>query len=225
MEAIVENPSSHLGISEQTKQEIANSVTHGIGALMAIGALVLLVVFASLRGTARHVVGASLFGSALVLLYVMSTIYHALRAPRAKAVFKVLDHSAIFLLIAGTYTPFCLATLRGAWGWTIFGLVWGLATLGITFKSIFIHRMKSLSTAIYLLMGWIVLIALVPLCRALSVGGLMWLFGGGLCYSLGAVIYSRKSWRFHHAIWHLFVMAGSLCHFFAVLWHVIPAPK
>ncbi len=218
-------PPKHQGLSEQTKLELANSITHALGAVLAVTALVLLVVFASLRGTARHIVGGSIFGAMLVLLYTMSTLYHSFRGPRVKAVFKVLDHNAIFLLIAGTYTPFCLGPLQGPWGWTLFGLVWGLAATGITFKSIFIHRMKFLSTAIYLLMGWIAVIAIVPLWRALSPHGLAWLFGGGLCYTAGAAFYAWRSLRFHHAIWHLFVVAGSACHFFAVLWHVIPPPR
>lgn len=218
-------PPSHRRLSEQTKQELANSITHGLGAALSVAALVLLVVFASLRGTARHIVGSALFGSTLILLYMMSTLYHSFRGPRVKAVFKVLDHSAIFLLIAGTYTPFCLATLRGAWGWTLFGLVWGLAALGITFKAVFIHRMAFLSTAIYLLMGWCVVIAIVPLWKTLSPHGLAWLFGGGFCYTAGAGFYAWKSLRFNHAIWHLCVIAGSVCHFFAVLWHVIPAAR
>jgi hemolysin III len=221
--AIEESPSR--GLSEQTKLELANSITHGIGAALAVAALVLLIVFASLRGTARHIVGASIFGSMLVVLYTMSTLYHSFRGPRVKTVFKVLDHSAIFLLIAGTYTPFCLATLRGAWGWTLFGLVWGLAALGITFKAIFIHRMEVLSLAIYLLMGWIMVIAIRPLWHSLPPGGLAWLFGGGLCYTAGASFYAWHKLRFHHAIWHLWVVAGSACHFFAVLWYVIPAPR
>lgn len=224
MENTLEQP-PRQGLSEQTKLELANSITHGIGAALAVAALVLLVVFASLRGTARHIVGGSIFGSTLVVLYTMSTLYHSFRGPRVKKVFKVLDHSAIFLLIAGTYTPFCLGTLNGAWGWTLFGLVWGLAALGITFKAIFIHRMAFLSLAIYLLMGWIVVIAIVPLWRTLSPGGLAWLFGGGLCYTAGAGFYAWHSLRFHHAVWHLCVVAGSVCHFFSVLWHVIPPPR
>ena len=243
------------GSTPQTPgEELANSLTHGLGVALAIAGLVLMVVFAAKRGTARDVVGAAIFGSTLILLYLMSTLYHAFRGPKVKLVFKVFDHSAIFLLIAGTYTPFCLSALgrlSPAWGWTVFGVVWGLAILGITFKGIFygriaksalrpppvdhlhtpvvppvdvtfLRRMGWISTGIYLLMGWIILIAAAPLGRSLSTPGLYWLFGGGVFYSLGAAIYSLKKLPFHHALWHLFVVGGSACHVFAVMFHVIP---
>jgi hemolysin III len=239
---------------QQLREELANSLTHGLAAALSIAGLVLMVVFAAKRGTARDVVGAAIFGSTLILLYLMSTLYHAFRGPRVKLVFKVFDHSAIFLLIAGTYTPFCLSALgrkSPAWGWTVFGLVWGLAVLGITFKGVyygriaksalrpkpidhlhspevkpvdpaFVRRMGWISTAIYLLMGWIIIIAAAPLGRSLSTHGLYWLFGGGMFYSVGAGIYSLRKLPYHHALWHLFVVAGSACHFFGVLFHVIP---
>lgn len=204
------------------RQELANSLTHGLGTALAIAALVLMVVFASLRGTARHIVGVSLFGACLVILYAMSTLYHAFRGPRVKKVFHILDHAAIFLLIAGTYTPFCLATLRGGWGWSIFGVIWGLAVVGITFKAIFGPRFPWLSTSVYLAMGWLVVIAIAPLVRALPTGGLLWLFGGGICYTVGVAFYSWHRLPFHHAVWHLFVLAGSACHVAAVMFFVIP---
>jgi hemolysin III len=243
------------GSTPQTsREELANSLTHGLGTALAIAGLVLMVVFAAKRGTARDVVGAAIFGATLILLYLMSTLYHAFRGPRVKLVFKVFDHSAIFLLIAGTYTPFCLSALgriSPAWGWTVFGLVWGLAVLGITFKGVFygrlaksalspapvdhlhtppaapvdpvfVRRMGWISTGIYLLMGWIIVIAAAPLGRSLSAAGLVWLFAGGAFYSVGAGIYSLKKLPYHHALWHLFVVAGSACHVFAVLLHVIP---
>ncbi len=217
--------------SRSSKEELANAVTHGLGAALAIAALVVMVVFASLRGTARHIVGASLFGSTMVLLYVMSTLYHSFRGPRVKLVFRVLDHASIYLLIAGTYTPFCLATLQGAWGWTLFGLIWGLAVVGITLKSVLMslagHLLgqrfwEGVSLAIYLLMGWLVVIAIVPLWKALPVGGIYWLFGGGLCYTLGAGFYAWQRLPYHHALWHLAVVAGTGCHFASVLFYVIP---
>lgn len=204
------------------RDELWNALTHGLGTVLAIAALSVMVTFAALRGTARHVVGAALFGAMLVLLYLMSTLYHALRPPRAKRVFRILDHAAIFLLIAGTYTPFCLATLRGPWGWTLFGLVWGLAVLGITLKATLFHRVAWLSTAVYILMGWLIVIALGPLARALPGGGLAWLFAGGLCYTGGVLFYRWESLRHHHALWHLCVVAGSACHVACVLGHVIP---
>lgn len=244
--------SIHGSTPQTPAEELANSLTHGLGVALSIAALVLMVVFAATHGTARDVVGSAIFGSTLILLYLMSTLYHAFRGPRVKLVFKVFDHSAIFLLIAGTYTPFCLSALRGAWGWTLFGLVWGLAVLGITFKAVFygrlarvafqpppvdhlhavpglpeldpafVKRMGWVSTGIYLLMGWLIIIAALPLGRALSPHGLYWLFGGGFFYSAGAGIYSLEKLPFHHALWHLFVVAGSACHVFAVLFHVIP---
>ncbi len=204
--------------------EFANSLTHGVGAALGIAALVLMVVSASLNGTARDIVGAAVFGSALVILYTMSTLYHAFRGPRVKFVFKILDHNSIFLLIAGTYTPFCLRTLKGGWGWTIFGLIWGLAVLGITFKSIFIKRMSYLSLIVYLAMGWLVMIAARPLAAALPRGGLLCLLGGGLFYTVGTIFYGWKSLKYHHAVWHLFVLGGSLSHVAAVLFYVIPRP-
>jgi hemolysin III len=228
--------------------EWADSLTHGVATALSIAALVVMVVFASLRGSARHIVGAALFGASLILLYLMSTLYHAFRGPRLRKVFKILDHSAIFILIAGTYTPFCLGVLKGAWGWTLFGVIWGLAALGVTLKAVLYGKwmrlpapppldhlhgtpdpgptmprgLKILSTLVYLAMGWLIVLALAPLAQALSRAGLAWLFLGGACYTLGTLFYMWHSLRYHHAIWHLWVMAGSACHVFAVLWHVIP---
>ncbi len=217
--------------TRESKEELANAITHGLGAALAVAALVLMVVFASLRGSARHIVGVSIFGATMVLLYVMSTLYHSFRGRRVKLVFRVLDHASIFLLIAGTYTPFCLATLKGAWGWTLFGLIWGLAAVGITLKSILLsmagHLLsrrlwEGISLAIYLLMGWLVVIAIVPLWKAMPGAGLMWLFGGGLFYTLGAIFYAWPRLPFHHALWHLAVVGGTGCHFACVLAFVIP---
>ena len=205
--------------------ELANSLTHGLGAVMGVAALVVMVSLAVLHGSARHVVGAAVFGSALILLYTMSTLYHAFRGDRVKRVFKILDHNSIFILIAGTYTPLCLVTLQGGWRWSILGVIWSLAALGIVVKSIFIGRMGWLSLAIYLGMGWIAVIAIRPLAQALPLGGLAWLFGGGLFYSLGTAFYVWKNLKFHHAVWHLFVLAGSLCHVMVVLLFVIPRAR
>ncbi len=204
------------------RAEFANSFTHGLGAVLGVAALVVMVVQASLHGSARDIVGASVFGASLVLLYTMSTLYHAFRGPRVKFVFKVLDHNSIFVLIAGTYTPFCLRTLPPGWGWSIFGVIWGLAVLGIVFKSIFIRRLSWLSLAVYLGMGWIVVIAAKPLARHLPPEGLLWLGAGGLFYTLGTIFYGWRSLKFHHAVWHLFVLGGSACHVVSVLFFVIP---
>jgi hemolysin III len=202
--------------------ETANSITHGLGVVLSVLALVLLTMAAALRGSARHVVACVIFGCTLVLLYTMSTLYHALRNRRAKRVFHILDHSAIYLLIAGTYTPFCLSTLRGGWGWSLFGVVWGLAVLGVAFKSVYTGRFEFLSTAVYLAMSWMVLIAAGPLWRALPARGLAWLMAGGVCYTAGVLFYTCHRLKFHHAVWHLFVLAGSLCHVVSVIGYVIP---
>lgn len=207
--------------SQTVGEEIANSVTHGIAAAFSVAALVILVIFASLRGNAWHIVSCAVFGVTLILLYLASTLYHALPVGKAKEVFRILDHASIYLLIAGTYTPFTLVTLHGPWGWSIFGVVWGLAVAGVVFQSLLIGRLPVLSTAVYILMGWVVVIALRPLVHALPWGGLLWMLAGGLCYTAGVYFYASRS-KFAHAVWHLFVIAGSVCHFFAVLFYVIP---
>lgn len=202
-------------------EEIANSVTHGIAAACSIAALVILVVFAALRGNAWHIVSCSIFGVTLILLYLASTLYHALRPGKAKQVFRILDHASIYLLIAGTYTPFMLVTLRGPWGWSIFGVVWTLAVAGVVFQSLLIGRLPALSTSVYVLMGWVIVVAFRPLVHALPWGGVLWLAAGGLSYTAGVYFFASKT-KFAHMVWHLFVIAGSLCHFFAVLFYVIP---
>jgi len=202
-------------------EEIANSVTHGLGALLSIAGLVVLIVAASLRGTAWHIVSCSVFGASLVLLYTSSTLYHALAPNRAKRVFHVLDHSSIYVLIAGTYTPFTLVTLRGPWGWTLFAIVWTLAVLGILFKSFGAHRRPFMSTAVYILMGWCVAVALRPLLAALPWEGFLWLLAGGLSYTAGVAFFALRH-KYAHSIWHLFVLAGSVCHYVAVYRFVIP---
>lgn len=201
-------------------EEIANSVTHGIGIALAVAALSILVTFAGLFGDAWRVVSFSVYGTTLILLYLFSTLYHAVTAPRAKAFLRILDHSAIFLLIAGTYTPYMLVTLNGAFGWTIFGLVWFLAILGITLNAFFMDRHKWLMIGLYVGMGWLVVVALEPLADKLSLAGLIWLALGGLCYSLGVVFYVWHRLPYNHAIWHLMVLAGSVCHFFGILFYV-----
>lgn len=203
-------------------EEIANSITHGIGFFLSIAMLSLMVVFSALHGTAWHVVACSLYGSTLILLYLASTLYHSLTSERAKRVLKVIDHSAIFLLIAGTYTPFLLVPLRGGWGWSLFGVLWGLALVGIGLKIFLAGRYRVVSTLIYIGMGWMALIAVRPLWLTLPRAGLLWLLAGGLFYTGGTIFYLNRKIPFNHAIWHGFVLAGSLCHFFSVMFFVIP---
>lgn len=205
-------------------EEIAHSVTHGVGAILSIAGLTVLVALAALRGTAWHVVSCAVFGSTLVVLYTISTLYHSVTHPRVKRVLRMLDHAAIFLLIAGTYTPFTLVNMRGGWGWALFGVVWGLALLGIAFKMTSSNRFRLLSVPLYLLMGWLVLIALKPLVDSVAPTGLALLVAGGLAYTVGIGFYAWKNLPYSHAVWHLFVLVGSLLHYFAVLLYVIPRP-
>ena len=200
-------------------EEIANSVTHGVAALAATAALPILVVAAIGRRDPWLVAGAAIFGATLVMLYVASTLYHALPHSRAKRVFRVLDHSAIYLLIAGTYTPFALGALRGPWGWTLFGTVWGLAALGIVAKATLGFRYPRLSATVYVVMGWLAILAFRPLLTHIGVAGMIWLGAGGLCYTAGVIFFAWERLRYGHMVWHLFVAAGSVCHFFAVLWY------
>ena len=200
-------------------EEIANSVTHGVAALASVAALPILVAVAVVRGDPWRVVGGAIFGATLILLYTASTLYHALTHSGAKRVFRVLDHSAIYLLIAGTYTPFALGALRGPWGWSLLGAVWALAALGITAKATLGFRFPRLSTAVYVGMGWLAVIAFRPLLAQIGLPGVMWLIAGGLCYTAGVIFFAWERLRYGHMVWHLFVAAGSVCHFFAVLWY------
>ena len=200
-------------------EELANSISHGVGLVAALIAAPVLIVTAAQRGGTAAVVGASVFTATMVLLYLSSTLYHALPRNKAKRVLRVLDHGAIFLLIAGTYTPFTLGVLRGAWGWTLFGLVWSLAVLGIVLKAVGGIRYPVLSTCLYLGMGWLILIAVRPLWLGVPLPGLLWLAAGGLAYTAGVAFFAAERVRFSHFVWHLFVLAGTTCHFFAVLWY------
>jgi hemolysin III len=204
------------------REELANSLTHGVGALLSVAGLVLMVVFAARHGDAWHVVSTAIFGTTLVLLYTASTLYHSLRGDQLKVLLQKFDHAAIFLLIAGTYTPFVLVTLRGPWGWSLFGVIWGLAVAGVTIKFWLAGRFRVISTLIYLAMGWLVLVAIKPLAASLPAGGMKLLVAGGLCYTGGAAFYLWKRLPYHHAIWHLWVLAGSACHWAAVFCHVLP---
>lgn len=205
-------------------EEIANSVTHAVGVGLAIAALVVLTVFAARRGDPWRIVGFSIYGSTLVLVYLASTLYHAFHGPRVKRLLRELDHVAIYLLIAGTYTPVTLVGIRGAWGWTLFGVIWGLALVGIAAKFTIARRVRGLATTLYLAMGWMVVVALRPLIEALPAGLILWLLAGGIFYSLGVVFWLMHRLPFHHAIWHLLVLAGSACHFVGMLLYLAPPP-
>jgi hemolysin III len=200
-------------------EEIANSVSHGVGLLAAIAATSVLIVAAVNRGDPAGIVGASVFAAAVALLYLTSTLYHALPANRAKQIFRVLDHGAIFLLIAGTYTSFTLGVLYGTWGWVLFGLVWGLCLAGMIFKAISGTRYPIPSTCLYLAMGWLVLIAVKPLWLLVPSWGLFWLLAGGISYTVGVAFFAATRLRYSHFVWHVFIMAGTACHFIAVLWY------
>ena len=198
-------------------EELANSLSHGFGLIAALVASPFLVLHAVRQGDAGFMVGASVFAATMVLLYLASTLYHALPVGRAKRVFRVIEHSAIFLLIAGTYTPFTLGVLRGTWGWSLLGLVWGIAVTGVVLKALNRLTHPILTTSLYLLMGWLIVIAAEPLSVRVPPSGLLWLVAGGLAYTLGVIFFALDArLRYGHFIWHLFVMAGTVCHYFAV---------
>lgn len=202
---------------QSTGEEIANAITHGIGALLAVAALVVLIVLAAMKGTVWHIVSFSIFGTTLVLLYFASTLYHSLTFTRAKGLFHKFDHISIYLLIAGTYTPFCLTALRGWIGWTVLGIVWTCAIIGTVIKAISIGSKVRLSTILYVMMGWVILIAIKPLYEAMSFNGFMFLIAGGISYTLGTIFFMRDQVKYNHSVWHLFVLGGSVLHFFSVL--------
>ena len=207
--------------AEQALPRLAE-LAHGVGALLAIGGLVVLVTLAALRGDVWHVVSCSVYGASMVVLYTASTLYHSITLPRAKSVLQVFDHAAIFLLIAGTYTPFTLVSLRGPWGWSLFGIVWALAVAGIVLEIVFPRRLPALSLALYVAMGWVVVVAVKPLLAVLPTPGLVLLVLGGLAYTAGIGFYAWRRLPYGHAIWHLFVLAGTVLHFFAILLYVVP---
>lgn len=208
------------GRAQTLGEEIANAISHGLGALLAIAALPILVHAAALRGGAADVVAASVFAGTAILLYLVSTIYHALPPGRAKAWLNRMDHAAIYLFIAGSYMPFLFGALRGAWGWSLFGVLWAAAAIGVTAKLFNRLRHPLWSTGLYLAMGWVAVVAAVPLLQQLSTAGLVWLVAGGLSYTAGAVVFIfDERLPYGHFVWHLFVLGGSVCHFFAALWH------
>lgn len=199
------------------KEEIANSITHGIGAILSVAALVLLIIFSSIHGNAWHIISFTIFGVTMFFLYISSTLVHALREGKAKDLFEIFDHSAIYFFIAGTYTPYLFIIVKGWQGWTIFGIVWGLAILGTVFKCFFVKKYLYTSTFLYLLMGWSIITVWKPIIQNLSLAGVMLLVAGGVIYTVGSIFYMWRGFKYHHAIWHVFVMAGSACHFFGIL--------
>ena len=205
---------------QTTGEEVANSISHGIGLIAAVVGAPFLIMRAADYGDAGFVVGVCLFSATTILLYLGSTLYHALPAGKAKRVFRIIEHSAIFLLIAGSYMPFALGILRGAWGWTIFGIIWAIALAGVGLKIFARASHPALFTGLYLAMGWVVVIAVRPLLTVMPAPGFFWLVAGGLSYTIGVIFFATDSWvKYGHFIWHLFVLSGTTCHYFAVLWY------
>jgi len=205
----------------RAKEEWLNVVTHLLGLLLSIAALALMVTFASLYGNAWHIVSFSIFGSSLVILYLASTLYHAARKRKVREKLNVFDHAAIYVLIAGTYTPYALVTLNGAMGWVLFGITWGLAVAGVVLKLFYTGRFEKLSTTSYILMGWVAVIAAKPLIENLSDGGLLYLVLGGISYTIGAAFYAIRKLPYNHAIFHVWVLAGSILHFVSIFFYVL----
>ena len=204
-------------------EEKVNTISHAIGFILSIIALVFLVTYANLHGDAWHIVSFSIFGASLITLYAASTSYHSVKKPELRNRLKIIDHASIYVLIAGTYTPFTLVTLNGTIGWVIFGITWGLALTGIILKLFFTGKYDLFSTTVYVFMGWVIVFAIKPLINNLPLEGLLWLFAGGISYTIGAVLYSIKKIKLNHAIFHMFVLIGSFCHFMSVFFYVLPS--
>ena len=207
------------------KEEKLNVISHAFGLFLSVVALVLLVVYASIEGSAWHIVSFSIYGASLIVLYAASTFYHNSKTPKLRYRLNIFDHASIYVLIAGTYTPFTLVVLDGWVGWTIFGVSWGLALTGVILKLFFIGKYDKISTIAYVLMGWLIVFAIKPLVQNLPIEGLLWLLGGGISYTVGAILYSIKRIKYNHAIFHIFVLLGSFCHFIAVFFYVLPIKK
>ncbi len=214
--------SEHHLITYSEAEELANRMTHGAAALLSLVGLVVLVVAASRTGDPYRIVSSAVFCSVLSIFYIISTLYHTLRNPRVRYVFRILDHAGIFLVIAASYTPFTLVSMREGNGWALFGVVWGLAIAGAVFKSFMTHRLAFLAPVLYIALGWLIVVDLEGLLTMVPIKGVLWLFAGGLCYTLGIVFYAIDRIPYNHAIWHLFVIAGSLCHYLSILWYVVP---
>lgn len=211
---------THSLKSQTLGEEIANSITHGVGIGLSIAALVILVVLASKRGDVWRIASFSVYGATLILLYLSSTLYHSFINPKIKNIFRILDHSAIYLLIAGSYTPITLTFMRGPWGWALFGIIWGIAIGGITVTILLLDKLKALLVLSYVAMGLIVVIAFKPMIEMVPRGMIIWLFIGGACYLLGIVFYLWKRLPYHHPIWHIFVLGGSISHFLGILFYL-----
>jgi len=205
-------------------EEVAHALTHGVGAVLSIAALVVMLTWAGAYGDTWHIVAASIYGVSLIILYMASTLYHAFPWPKLKEYFQQLDHAAIFLLIAGTYTPFLLINLRGAWGWSLLAVIWSIALIGVAIELFVKTAPKWLSLTLYLGLGWMALVAIKPMLDNVAPAGLLLLLAGGLAYTFGVVFYVWKSLPYHHAIWHLFVLGGSVLHFFSIFYYVLPQP-
>ncbi len=205
---------------QSPREEIANAASHGFGAALAVAGLVILIVFASLQGDPWKVVSFSVYGTSLILLYLASTLYHSFRSAKLKKFFRQMDHAMIYILIAGTYTPLLLILLRDTWGWTLFGIIWGLAAGGVVFKMLFIGRFKVVSILVYLAMGWMIVIAWKPMLSLMPAGLLTWIAIGGACYTLGVIFYAWRTFPYHHTVWHLFVLGGSISHWFGMMMYV-----
>ena len=211
----------HL-IAYSEAEELANRLTHCVAALLSIAGLVVLVTAASRTGDPYRIVSSAVFCSVLSIFYIISTLYHTFRNRRVRYVFRILDHAGIFMVIAATYTPFSLVSLRDGNGWALFGVVWGLALAGAVFKTFMTHRLKILAPVLYIALGWLIVVDLADLLAMVPIRGVLWLFAGGLCYTVGIIFYAINRIPYHHAIWHLFVIAGSLCHYLLILWYVVP---
>lgn len=215
-------PHTSLTARYSRGEELVNSITHGLGIVLSIIGLAVLIAFAGRYGNSWHIVSCSVFGATLIFLYAASTLYHAVQEPAVKSILRIFDHSAILVLIAGTYTPFTLVSLRGPWGWTLFGVIWGLAVLGIIIETTRLRRFRTGLIALYVIMGWAVVAAIKPMLQHVGSGGLWLLLAGGLAYTGGIIFYKWQRLPYNHAIWHLFVLAGSILHYFAILFYVIP---
>ena len=211
----------HL-ITYSEAEELANRLTHCVAALLSIVGLVILLVAASRTGDPYRIVSAAVFTSVLCIFYIISTLYHTFRNPRVRYIFRILDHAGIFLVIAASYTPFTLVSLREGNGWALFGVVWGLAVVGVVFKTFMTHRLAFLAPVLYIALGWLIVVDLEGLLSMVPIKGVLWLFAGGLCYTVGIIFYAIDRIPYNHAIWHLFVVAGSLCHYLSILWYVVP---